>query len=227
MKILLVENDTRVATFIKRGLTENGMFVDWAKDGETGELLANDNDYELIILDILLSKLSGLDLCKKIRRIDTTTPILLLSALGTIEDKVNGLNSGADDYLVKPFDFSELIARILALTRRSYNLSSNQLLSIADLEVNLASKTVVRAGQEIELTAREFNLLVFLLRNKERVVGRTELEEKVWGIISDRDSNVVDVYINFLRKKIDKDYNPKLIHTLVGMGYVIKVKATR
>jgi two-component system, OmpR family, copper resistance phosphate regulon response regulator CusR len=224
MKILLVEDDLKVASFIKKGLTENNMLVDLATDGAIGEVLAADNDYNLIILDILLPKLSGLELCLKIRQTDTKTPILLLTALGTTDDKVNGLNAGADDYLVKPFEFRELLARIHALTRRSFDLSSNQLLSIADLEINLASKGVVRAGKEIHLTAREFNLLVYLLRNKGNVISRSEIEEKIWGTIFDRESNVVDVYINFLRKKIDKEFEPKLIHTLIGMGYVIKVK---
>lgn len=224
MKILLVEDDLKVASFIKKGLTENNMVVDLATDGEIGEVLAADNDYNLIILDILLPKLSGIELCKKIRQKDTKTPILLLTALGTTDDKVNGLNAGADDYLVKPFEFRELLARIHALTRRSFDLSSNQLLSIADLEVNLASKVVTRAGKEIHLTAREFNLLVYLLRNKGNVISRSEIEEKIWGTIFDRESNVVDVYINFLRKKIDKEFEPKLIHTLIGMGYVVKIK---
>lgn len=224
MKILLVEDDLKVASFIKKGLTENNMLVDLATDGEIGEVLAADNDYNLIILDILLPKLNGIELCKKIRQKDTKTPILLLTALGTTDDKVTGLNAGADDYLVKPFEFRELLARIYALTRRSFDLSSNQLLSIADLEVNLSSKMVVRAGKEIHLTAREFNLLVYLLRNKGNVISRSEIEEKIWGTIFERESNVVDVYINFLRKKIDKEFEPKLIHTLIGMGYVIKIK---
>lgn len=224
MKILLVEDDLKVASFIKKGLTENNMLVDLATDGEIGEVLAADNDYNLIILDILLPKLSGIELCKIIRQKDTKTPILLLTALGTTDDKVNGLNAGADDYLVKPFEFRELLARIHALTRRSFDLSSNQLLSIADLEVNMASKVVIRAGKEIHLTAREFNLLVYLMRNKGNVISRSEIEEKIWGTIFDRESNVVDVYINFLRKKIDKEFEPKLIHTLIGMGYVVKIK---
>lgn len=226
MKILLVEDDLKVASFIKKGLTENNMLVDLATDGEIGEIFSSDNDYNLIILDILLPKLSGLELCRRIRQKDTKTPILLLTALGTTDDKVTGLDAGADDYLVKPFEFRELLARIHALTRRTFDLSSNQILTIADLEVNLSSKSVVRDNKEIHLTAREFNLLVYLLRNKGKVISRSEIEEKIWGTTFDRESNVVDVYINFLRKKIDKEFEPKLIHTLIGMGYVIKIKAT-
>ncbi len=224
MKILLVEDDLKVASFIKKGLTENNMLVDLATDGEIGEVFSSDNDYNLIILDILLPKLSGLELCRRIRQKDTKTPILLLTALGTTDDKVTGLDAGADDYLVKPFEFRELLARINALTRRTFDLSSNQLLTLADLEVDLSSKCVKRMDKEIHLTAREFNLLAYLLRNKGKVISRSEIEEKIWGTIFERESNVVDVYINFLRKKIDKEFEPKLIHTLIGMGYVVKIK---
>lgn len=224
MKILLVEDDPKVASFIKRGLTENNMKVDLATDGQQGEVMANDNSYDLIILDILLPKITGLDICRKIRSLDSKTPILMLTALGTINDKVTGLNAGADDYLVKPFEFRELLARINALTRRTYDLNSNTLLQIADMEVNIEAKTVKRMGKEIRLTAKEFNLLVFLLRHKGRVISRSEIEEKIWGTTFERESNVVDVYINFLRKKIDRDFEPKLIHTIIGMGYVLKLK---
>ncbi len=224
MKILLVEDDPKVASFIKRGLTENNMKVDLATDGQQGEVMANDNSYDLIILDILLPKITGLDICRKIRSLDSKTPILMLTALGTINDKVTGLNAGADDYLVKPFEFRELLARINALTRRTYDLNSNTLLQIADMEVNIEAKTVKRMGKEIRLTAKEFNLLVFLLRHKGRVISRSEIEEKIWGTTFERESNVVDVYINFLRKKIDRDFESKLIHTIIGMGYVLKLK---
>lgn len=224
MKILLVEDDNKVAGFIKRGLTENNMKVDLAPDGQKGEIMAHDNTYDLIILDILLPKISGLDLCRKIRSLDRQTPILLLTALGTTDDKVTGLNAGADDYLVKPFEFRELLARIHALTRRTYDLDSNTILQIADLEVNIDAKSVKRFDMDIRLTAKEFNLLLFMLRNKGRVLSRSEIEEKIWGTTFERESNVVDVYINFLRKKIDRDFEPKLIHTIIGMGYVLKIK---
>lgn len=224
MKILLVEDDQKVASFIRRGLTENNMYVDVASDGKQGEQLAEENTYDLIILDILIPKLSGLELCRKIRSIDGKIPILLLTALGTTDDKVTGLNAGADDYLVKPFEFRELLARMNALVRRRYELSSITLLTLADLEIDIDAKSIRRGNKEIRLTAREFSLLVHLLRNKGKVVSRSDIEERIWGTTFDRESNVVDVYINFLRKKIDKDFAPKLIHTVVGMGYVLKVR---
>ncbi|RPH85253.1 MAG: DNA-binding response regulator [Chroococcales cyanobacterium metabat2.561] len=225
MRILLVEDDLKVAAFIRRGLNENNIYVDYAADGLQAELLAGENLYDLIIMDIMLPKMSGLELCRKIRTLDTKTPILLLTALGTTDDKVSGLNAGADDYLVKPFEFRELLARINALTRRTYDLASNTVLEFADLEVNLDAKSVRRNGKDIRLTAREFSLLVYLLRNKGRVISRSEIEERIWGTTFERESNVVDVYINFLRKKIDKDFDPKLIQTIIGMGYVIKLKS--
>jgi two-component system, OmpR family, copper resistance phosphate regulon response regulator CusR len=225
MRILLVEDDAKVAAFIRRGLQENNIHVDLASDGIQAELMAGENMYDLIILDIMLPKMSGLELCRKIRTLDTKTPILLLTALGTTDDKVTGLNAGADDYLVKPFEFRELMARINALTRRTFDLTSNTVLEFADLTMNLDAKTVRRGEKDIRLTAREFTLLVYLLRNKGRVISRSEIEEKIWGTTFERESNVVDVYINFLRKKIDKDFEPKLIHTIIGMGYVIKLKS--
>jgi two-component system, OmpR family, copper resistance phosphate regulon response regulator CusR len=224
MRILLVEDDLKVASFIRRGLNENNIYVDHAADGVQAEMLAGENIFDMIIMDIMLPKMSGLELCRKIRTIDTKTPILLLTAMGTTDDKVTGLNAGADDYLVKPFEFRELLARINALTRRTYDLSSNTALEFADLEVNLDAKAVRRNGKDIRLTAREFSLLVYLLRNKGRVISRSEIEDRIWGTTFERESNVVDVYINFLRKKIDRDFEPKLIHTIIGMGYVIKLK---
>lgn len=225
MKILLVEDDQKVAGFIKRGLTENNMHVDLASDGIQGEIMASDSSYDLIILDILLPKISGLELCRSIRSTDKKTPILLLTALGTTDDKVTGLDAGADDYLVKPFEFRELLARINALTRRKYEVSSNTQHTLADLHVDMDAKSVVRNNKEIQLTAREFTLLLYMIRNKGRVISRSEIEEKIWGTVFERESNVVDVYINFLRKKIDKEFEPKLIHTIIGMGYVLKIKS--
>jgi two-component system, OmpR family, copper resistance phosphate regulon response regulator CusR len=222
MKILLVEDDRRVAAFIKRGLNEHSMHVDIATDGITGEVLAYNNTYDVLILDLLLPRMGGLDLCRRIRMHDSATPILLLTALGTTEDKVTGLNAGADDYLVKPFEFRELLARIHALTRRKNEVTTPGSLKIANLVMELDSKTVRRDKTEIRLTAREFTLLAYLIRNRGRVLSRSEIEEQIWGTTFDRESNVVDVYINFLRKKIDKDYEPRLIHTVIGMGYVLK-----
>lgn len=222
MKILLVEDEPKVAAFIKKGLEEQAHDVQSAYDGYFGKKLALENDYDLIILDVILPQLNGLEVCKEIRKQKTSVPILMLTALGSTDDKITGLDSGADDYLVKPFEFKELLARIRALTRRVADTPSGEILKIADLEMDLAKKTVTRAGNPINLTAREFALLQYLMRNRERVVSRVDIIEQVWETSFDTGSNVIDVYINFLRKKIDKDYSPKLIHTLVGMGYVLR-----
>jgi two-component system, OmpR family, copper resistance phosphate regulon response regulator CusR len=222
MRILLVEDEPKVASFIKKGLEEQAYEVDQAYDGFFGKKLALENDYDLIILDVILPQKNGLEVCKEIRQIKPGVAILMLTALGSTDDKILGLDSGADDYLVKPFVFQELVARIRALTRRSYDAPANEILRLADLELNLTKKTVTRSGTPINLTAREFALLHYLMRNRERVVSRVDIIEQVWETSFDTGSNVIDVYINFLRKKIDKDFSPKLIHTLVGMGYVLK-----
>jgi DNA-binding response OmpR family regulator len=222
MKILLVEDEPKVAAFIKKGLEEQAYEVDQAFDGLFGKKLALQNEYDLIILDVILPHASGLEVCREVRKHNTTVSILMLTALGATDDKILGLDSGADDYLVKPFEFKELLARIRALTRRANDAPTGEVLKMADLEMDLARKTVTRAGQPINLTAREFALLHYLLRNRERVVSRVDIIEQFWETSFDTGSNVIDVYINFLRKKIDKDYSPKLIHTLVGMGYVMK-----
>ncbi|MFC5269801.1 response regulator transcription factor [Adhaeribacter terreus] len=222
MKILLVEDEPKVAAFIKKGLEEQAYEVDQAFDGLFGKKLALQNEYDLIILDVILPHASGLEVCREIRKHNTSVSIMMLTALGATDDKILGLDSGADDYLVKPFEFKELLARIRALTRRATDAPTGEVLKMADLEMDLAKKTVTRAGQPINLTAREFALLHYLMRNRERVVSRVDIIEQVWETSFDTGSNVIDVYINFLRKKIDKDYSPKLIHTLVGMGYVMK-----
>jgi two-component system, OmpR family, copper resistance phosphate regulon response regulator CusR len=222
MRILLVEDEPKVAAFIKKGLEEQAYEVDQAYDGFFGKKLALENDYDLIILDVILPQKNGLEVCKEIRQVKPAVAILMLTALGSTDDKILGLDSGADDYLVKPFVFQELVARIRALTRRSYEAPANEILRVADLELNLTRKTVSRSGTPISLTAREFALLHYLMRNRERVVSRVDIIEQVWETSFDTGSNVIDVYINFLRKKIDKDFSPKLIHTLVGMGYVLK-----
>lgn len=222
MKVLLVEDEPKVAAFIKKGLEEQAYDVQTAYDGYFGKKLALENEYDLIILDVILPQLNGLEVCKEIRKQNTSVPILMLTALGSTDDKITGLDSGADDYLVKPFEFKELLARIRALTRRVSDTPSGEILKIADLEMDLSKKTVTRAGNPINLTAREFALLQYLMRNRERVVSRVDIIEQVWETSFDTGSNVIDVYINFLRKKIDKDYSPKLIHTLVGMGYVLR-----
>jgi two-component system, OmpR family, copper resistance phosphate regulon response regulator CusR len=222
MKILLVEDEPKVSAFIRKGLEEQAYDVDLAYDGIYGSKLALENEYDLVILDVILPGKSGVDVCRDIRKNKNTVAILMLSALGSTDDKITGLDSGADDYLVKPFEFKELLARIRALTRRGTEQPAGEILKIADLEMDVVKKTVTRAGNPINLTAREFALLQYLLRNQGRVISRVDIIEQVWETSFDTGSNVIDVYINFLRKKVDKDYSPKLIHTLVGMGYVIK-----
>jgi two-component system copper resistance phosphate regulon response regulator CusR len=224
MKILLVEDERKVASFIKKGLEEQTYLVDLAYDGLMGKKLALANKYDLIIMDVILPGISGIELCKEIRKVDQTIPILLLTALGTTEDKVDGLDAGADDYLTKPFKFQELLARIRALSRRKNNQVTPVIFSIADLEMNTSAKTVKRNGQLINLTAREFFLLEFFLKNIGRVLSRAEIAENIWEISFDTGTNIVDVYINYLRNKIEKGFSPKLIHTVIGMGYVMKVE---
>lgn len=222
IKALVVEDEPKVSAFIKSGLEENGYFVDVAYDGQMGEKLAMSNIYSIIILDVIIPHINGLELCKKIKGSKPDVPILMLTALGTTDDKVIGFESGADDYLVKPFEFKELLARIKALTRRSFTVSevSNKL-KVGDLELDLNKKVAYRGGKTIELTAKEYSLLEYFIRNKGRVVSRVDISEKVWDINFDTGTNVVDVYVNILRKKIDKDFTQKLIHTKVGMGYML------
>jgi two-component system, OmpR family, copper resistance phosphate regulon response regulator CusR len=222
MKVLLIEDEPKVAAFVKKGLEEQAFEVDQAYDGPFGIKLALQNDYDIIILDIILPHMNGLEVCREIRKHNTSVSILMLTALGTTDDKITGLDAGADDYLTKPFEFKELLARMRALTRRTTDNSGGEKLTIADLEMDVVKKTVARSGKPINLTAREFALLHYLLRNRERVVSRVDIIEQVWETSFDTGSNVIDVYINFLRKKIDKDHPAKLIHTLVGMGYVLK-----
>jgi len=222
MKVLLIEDEPKVAAFIKKGLEEQAFEVDQAYDGTFGIKLALQNEYDIIILDIILPHMNGLEVCREIRKHNTSVSILMLTALGTTDDKITGLDAGADDYLTKPFEFKELLARMRALTRRTTDNATSEKLTIADLEMDVVKKTVTRAGKPINLTAREFALLHYLLRNRERVVSRVDITEQVWETSFDTGSNVIDVYINFLRKKIDKDHPSKLIHTLVGMGYVLK-----
>jgi DNA-binding response OmpR family regulator len=224
MKILFVEDDERIALLVRDGLTENGYAVTLAYDGEYGKKLVLQNDYDLIICDIILPKINGVDLCKQIRTINPAVPIILLTALNTTDDIVEGFDAGADDYLTKPFDFRVLLARVRALLNRKER--KNEPLSIimkyADLELNNHTKTVYRSGHEITLTRREFNLLAYLMSNNERVLSKTELAENVWHTVFDNTSNFIDVYINYLRKKIDKDHEVKLIHTRPGMGFIFK-----
>ena len=223
MKILLVEDEPKVAAFLHQGLTEQQYVVDLAPDGLVGLRMALANSYDLLILDTLLPSLNGLEVCRQVRAQNTAVPILMLTALGETDDKIRGLDAGADDYLVKPFAFQELLARIRALARRRQETpGTGAVLRLADLTLDPDRKLVQRAGQAIQLTAREFALLEYLLRNQGRVISRVDILEHVWETSFDTGSNVIDVYINFLRKKVDKDFSPKLIHTLVGMGYVMK-----
>lgn len=227
LKILIVEDESRVLQFIKQGLEENGFEVDFAYDGECGRKLALSKKYDVIILDIIIPQLNGLELCKKIREIDTATKILMLTALGTLNDKLEGFEAGADDYLVKPFDFPELLARIKSLLKRTFQTADNSqkgdhIIKVADLELNTNTKRVKRGGKEITLTAKEFALLELLALNKNKVLSKVEIAEKIWNITFDSGTNVIEVYINFLRKKIDKDFHVKLLHTLIGMGYTLK-----
>lgn len=224
MRILIIEDEVKTVQSIKQGLEEHQWDVDVAYDGTMGFQLATRSPYALIITDIILPGMNGLELCQKLRDANVSTPILMLTALGTTEDKVVGLDAGADDYLIKPFEFRELMARVRALTRRNNSVTqSANLLKIADLELNPDTKQVVRAGKEITLTAKEFQLLEYFLRHQGRVISKVELAEKLWDLTFDTGTNVIEVYINFLRKKIDKDFDPKLLHTQIGMGYVVKV----
>ena len=222
MRILIVEDEKKVAAFIKNGLEEETYAVDIATDGEEGFHLGEQNQYDLIILDLMLPKINGLDILSGLRSQKIDTPILLLTAKDSVEDKVEGLNQGADDYLTKPFAFSELLARIRVLLRRG-KAESKTTLEIADLTLNLVSHKVSRGSEEIELTGKEYSLLEYFMRNQEKVLTRTMIAEHVWDYNFDTFTNVIDVYVNHLRKKIDKNFSNKLLHTLRGVGYVMKV----
>ncbi|MFC0181174.1 DNA-binding response regulator, OmpR family, contains REC and winged-helix (wHTH) domain [Pseudarcicella hirudinis] len=226
MKILIIEDDLRVAELLQRGLAEHGFTTTLAYDGLSGKKLALSNVYDLIISDIILPKMDGLDLCKEIRQTIPDTPIILLTALGTTDDKVEGFDAGADDYLVKPFEMRELLVRIRVLLKRSHKKeqSTGFILKFADLEINLYTKIVKRNNAEINLTPKEFKLLEYMMQNPERVLSRGEIAEKVWDTHFDTGTNFIDVYINYLRKKIDKDFDKKLIHTKSGMGFILKAE---
>lgn len=223
MKILVVEDEKKVANSIKIGLQEQSFEVDVAYDGFIGKRMAMQYEYDLILLDINLPQINGYDLCKEIRQQYPKVPIIMLTALGAMDDKIYGFETGADDYIVKPFEFRELLARIkVFLKRASSEVSNQKILKLADLEVDLDSRIVRRAGINIDLTAKEFSLLVYLLRHKGKVVSKVEIAEKIWDITFDTGTNVIEVYVNFLRKKIDRDFNQKLLHTRTGMGYIMK-----
>ncbi len=224
-KILIIEDDRRIAQNIYRGLINEGFQAFIAYDGITGKQMALGQHFDLILMDINLPGMRGTEVCKQVREYKPSVPIIMLSAYGEIEDKVDGLAKGADDYIVKPFDFRELLARIFAALRRNSLLNVEKtfdVFRIRDLELNVETKKVVRGGQSIELTAREFKLLEYLMRNMGRVVSKMDLAEQVWNLNFDPGTNVVEVYINYLRRKIDKDFPVKLIHTRPGLGYVMK-----
>jgi len=223
MRLLVVEDEKKVASFIKQGLEEEGYAVDLALDGEKGLEMALDGVHDLIILDISLPKMDGLQVLKKLRQQKVNTPVLLLTVRATIEDKVLGLDAGADDYLTKPFAFQELVARVRALMRRRAE-ADPALLQVADLILDPARRVVSRGGEKIELTAKEFALLEYFMRNPGRVLTRTLMIEHVWSYDFDTMTNIVDVYVNYLRKKIDSGREPKLIHTVRGVGYVLKTE---
>jgi heavy metal response regulator len=220
VKILVVEDETKVANFLRKGLQEEGHVIDMVHDGEEGLSRATSDDYDLIILDIQLPGLDGLAVLRRLRE-KKSTPVLLLTIRATIEDKVLGLDSGADDYLTKPFAFEELLARVRALLRRRTRLDT-AVLRLADLVLDPVSRTVTRGARRIDLTFKEFSLLEYFMRNVNRVVTRTMIIDRVWNYDFDSETNVVDVYVNYLRKKIDTEPGLKLIHTVRGVGYVMK-----
>lgn len=221
MRVLIVEDEKKVAGFIKKGLEEETFAVDVAHDGEEGFHMGEQNQYDLIILDLMLPVMDGMEVLSELRKQKVTTPILLLTAKDAVEDKVLGLNKGADDYLTKPFAFSELLARVRVLLRRG-KTETKTVLVVEDLSLDLVSHKVKRADEEIELTGKEFSLLEYFMRNTGKVLTRTMIAEHVWDYNFDTFTNVIDVYVNHLRKKIDKNYSKKLLHTLRGVGYIMK-----
>jgi DNA-binding response OmpR family regulator len=220
MKILIVEDEPKVASFIKKGLEENQYEAEIVYDGLSAEKLAGLYRYDLYLLDIIIPGISGLDLCRRLKTMNPDIPVLMLSALGTTDDKLIGFESGANDYLVKPFEFRELLARVKVLLKSAGRIFSDNKMVYADLELNLDKKEAQRGDHHIDLTAKEFSLLEFFMKNSGRVLSRNDIAERVWDANFDFGTNVVDVYVNFLRKKIDKGFDKKLIHTKVGFGYI-------
>jgi DNA-binding response OmpR family regulator len=231
MKLLLIEDEPSVVSFIRRYLTEAGYDVSVALDGQSGLQMATEHSFQLIILDVMLPGMNGIAVCKALRKQNDATPILMLTALGSTENVVAGLDSGADDYLVKPFKQAELLARIRSLLRRNPDSASNtatnnnhnaNVLKVADLELDLNTKSASRYGENIVLTATEYRLLEYMMRNPRRVLSRMEILENVWGVDFNMNTKVVDVYVNYLRKKVNRKEQPALIQTVVGMGYMLK-----
>ena len=226
-KILVIEDEQKIADTLKTGLTENGYYVEVAYDGKIGERLFLSLDFNLVILDINLPGINGYELCKLFRSRNAGIPIIMLTSLSTLNDKIEGYDAGADDYIVKPFEFRELLVKIRVLLKRTMaqHIPVGNVLQAGDLSMNLDSKEVRRGSDPINLTAKEFQLLEYLLRNKNRVVSRANIAINVWDIDFDTNTNVIDVYISYLRNKIDKPYSHKLIQTYVGMGYILKENA--
>jgi DNA-binding response OmpR family regulator len=224
--ILLIEDDRRLASVIQRGLLAHDFKVANAWDGESGLKLATHHHFDIVISDIMLPDMDGIEVCKQLRKNVPNTYVIILTALGTTDDKIEGFDAGADDYMVKPFELRELVVRIRALLNRGMRalLKQESVLQYADLELNLDTKTVLRGQQSINLTAKEFNLLHYMLQHAEKVLSRDEIAENVWNVHFDTGTNFIDVYINYLRKKIDKPFNKKLIHTRPGLGFVLTNK---
>ena len=225
-RILIIEDEKKIADTLRMGLSEYGYYTELAYDGIIGKKLLLTKTYDLIVLDINLPGINGYELCKMIRVHNSALPVIMLTSMSTLNDKIEGYNAGADDYLVKPFEFRELIMKIRALLKRTLNehLPVGNMLRAKDLEMNLDTKEVIRDGQKINLTAKEFQLLEYFLRNKNRVLSRADIAVNVWEIDFQSNTNVIDVYVNYLRNKIDKKYSEKLIQTHVGMGYILREK---
>ena len=223
-RILLVEDEQKIADTLKMGLTEDGYNVEVAYDGNMGWHLFQQHRFDLVILDINLPGVTGYELCKQIRNRNDQVPVIMLTALNSLNDKIEGYDAGADDYIIKPFEFKELLMKMKVLLRRTthQNVPVGSILKAADLEMNLDNKEVKRSDTIINLTAKEFQLLEYLIRNKNRVVSRSDIAINVWDIDFDTNTNVIDVYINYVRNKVDKKFDHKLIHTQVGMGYILK-----
>lgn len=225
--ILLVEDEPKTVQSLKKGLEESNFKVDVAYDGEIALQLANQNSYHLIVSDIIIPGINGLELCRQLRRKGIEVPILMLTALSSTEDKVIGFDAGADDYLAKPFDFKEFLARVKALLKRTGHVAlpienPSTVLKYSDIELDLNSRLVHRNGQLINLTAKEFQLLEYFLRNQEKVISKSEIAEKIWEVEDEQSFNLIEVYVNYLRKKIDKNFDKKLIHTQFGVGYILR-----
>ena len=222
MRVLVVEDDKKIASFVVNGLKQSGFAVDHCADGEEGLVFARSVPYDAAVMDVMLPKMDGLSVVRQMRKENLRTPVIILSAKASVDDRVRGLRAGGDDYLTKPFAFSELLARVQALIRRATNVAEPTRLAVADLTLDLLTREVTRAGQSIELQAREFALLEYLMRHVGRAVTKTMILEHIWDYSFDPQTNVVDVLVHRLRNKVDKDFPKKLIHTLRGVGYVLK-----